>query len=125
MSPDLQWHAVMAKDARFDGAFAYAVRSTRIYCRPSCPSRRPAARQVVYFDRPRDAERGGFRACLRCRPGEAKVSDRSVIAVVRACREIETSRNGVGLETLARKTGMSSPQLRRAFSRTIGVSPRA
>src|SRR5690242_21407529 len=97
LDDDEAWRAVQQRDPRFDGAFVYAVRSTRIYCRPSCPSRRPSARQVLYFTRPADAERGGFRACLRCRPREARLRDVEMSAVLRACRAIETSRNGVTL----------------------------
>jgi AraC family transcriptional regulator of adaptative response/methylated-DNA-[protein]-cysteine methyltransferase len=114
----------MARDPRFDGAFVYGVRSTRIYCRPSCPSRRPAARQVVYFERAAEAEQGGFRACLRCRPREARMRDREVEVVVRACRALETSRNGIPLTALSRGTGLTSSQLRRAFQRIVGTSPK-
>ena len=114
----------MARDTRFDGAFVYGVRSTHIYCRPSCPSRKPAARQVTYYDRPAEAEGAGFRACLRCHPREARVSDRGVGAVIRVCRLIETSRNGVKLTTLARAARMSPAQLRRTFARIVGASPR-
>ncbi|MBI4503851.1 MAG: helix-turn-helix domain-containing protein, partial [Gemmatimonadetes bacterium] len=124
MSPDLQWRAVLGRDARFDGAFVYGVRSTRIYCRPSCPSRRPAMRHVIYFDRPADAERSGFRACLRCRPREARLLDAEVTAVTRACRMIERSKSGVTLTVLGKAAGMSSSRLRRAFSRVVGVSPK-
>src|SRR5690349_2484370 len=118
------WRAVVARDARFDGAFVYGVRSTRIYCRPSCPSRKPAARHVAYYDRPSDAEGAGFRACLRCHPRDARVGDRGVSAVIRACRLIETSRNGVTLAALARAVRMSPAQLRRTFARIVGASPR-
>jgi AraC family transcriptional regulator of adaptative response/methylated-DNA-[protein]-cysteine methyltransferase len=123
MSPDVQWKAVMSRDARFDGAFVYGVRSTGIYCRPSCPSRRPAAKQVSYFDRPADAEQKGFRACLRCRPREARLRDATIRTVVRACRLIESSGNGTTLPALARATGVSPAQLRRSFDRIVGVSP--
>jgi AraC family transcriptional regulator of adaptative response/methylated-DNA-[protein]-cysteine methyltransferase len=102
----------------------YGVRSTRIYCRPSCPSRKPSARQVTYYERPSEAEGAGFRACLRCHPRDAKVSDRGVGAVIRVCRLIETSRNGVTLATLARAARMSPAQLRRTFARIVGASPR-
>src|SRR6478752_1632781 len=62
------WHAVASRDARYDGHFVYAVRSTRVYCRPSCPSRRPLRENVSFFTTPDDAEHAGFRACLRCSP---------------------------------------------------------
>src|SRR5947208_2282677 len=65
------WRAVQERDARADGDFVYAVRSTRIYCRPSCPARRPAPAQVRFFPTVEAAGRAGFRPCRRCRPGEA------------------------------------------------------
>ncbi len=124
MSPDLQWRAVLARDARFDGAFVYGVRSTRIFCRPSCPSRRPAAGRVVYFDRPSDAVQSGFRACKRCLPADARLADADVRAVVKACRVMESA-DGAGLSSLAGRVGISPSRLRRAFQRIAGVSPRA
>src|SRR6516164_7598765 len=63
-----RWTAVVARDRQADGEFVYAVRSTGIYCRPSCPSRKPTRSRVEFFDRPGEAEREGFRACKRCRP---------------------------------------------------------
>src|SRR5881398_1684765 len=69
MTEDALWRAVEARDARLDGLFVYAVRSTGIYCRPSCPSRRPRRDQVAFFPVPEAAERAGFRPCRRCRPG--------------------------------------------------------
>src|SRR5207253_6021238 len=101
----------MARDARFDGAFVYGVRSTKVYCRPSCPSRRPASRQVSFFVKPADAESHGFRACLRCRPREARLRHAEVAAVIRACRAIERGRNGTTLSALGQAAGMSPSQL--------------
>jgi len=63
-----RWQGVLARDARLDGAFVYAVRSTGIYCKPSCPSRRPKQSNVTFFEVGEAAERMGFRACLRCNP---------------------------------------------------------
>jgi AraC family transcriptional regulator of adaptative response/methylated-DNA-[protein]-cysteine methyltransferase len=68
---DDYWQAVLAKDARFDGTFFYAVRSTGIYCRPSCPARRPRREQVVFFPLPEAAQQEGFRPCQRCTPENA------------------------------------------------------
>ena len=65
---EAQWQAVQARDRGADGAFVYAVRSTGIYCRPSCPSRKPERGQVIFFNLPEAAEKKGFRPCLRCRP---------------------------------------------------------
>src|SRR5215471_6752035 len=78
------WHAVESRDARFDGRFVYAVRSTRIYCRPSCPSRRPQRENVSFFSAPSDAERAGYRACRRCNPRADKRTHDGSPAVERA-----------------------------------------
>src|SRR6185503_3985778 len=71
---DARWTAVETRDSSRDGTFVYAVVSTGIYCRPSCPSRRPTRANARFFDSPDDAERGGFRACLRCKPRDQQAS---------------------------------------------------
>ena len=81
---DRRWEAVAAKDSRFDGQFVFAVSSTKIYCRPSCPSRRPRRERVTFFDLPAAAEQAGFRACLRCEPRRPRVIDSRVELVERA-----------------------------------------
>src|SRR6266516_4533359 len=78
LTPERRWRIVLARDRRYDGAFVYAVQSTGIYCRPSCPSRRPRRAQVAFFPVPEAAELAGFRACRRCRPGEAAPPDPGV-----------------------------------------------
>src|SRR5580692_7761820 len=83
------WQAVQTRDRGADGAFVYAVRSTGIYCRPSCPSRKPQRAQVEFFPLPEAAEQEGYRACLRCRPRLARLRDSRTAAVARVCREIE------------------------------------
>src|SRR3989441_8965625 len=75
LTVERRWRIVLAADRRYDGAFVYAVQSTGIYCRPSCPSRRPRRAQVAFFPVPEAAELAGFRACRRCRPGEAAAPD--------------------------------------------------
>lgn len=115
MSPTERWHAVLARDRRFDGAFVYAVRSTGIYCRPSCASRRPRRAQVTFFPIPEAAEREGFRACRRCHPADADGRDPAVALVREACRAIADG---------ARPRG-DSRRLARAFKRVLGVTPRA
>ena len=89
MTDEERWRAVEVRDAAFDGAFVYAVGSTGIYCRPSCPSRRPHRRHVAFFGLPEAAERAGFRACLRCRPRQARARDGRIEAVRSACRFID------------------------------------
>src|SRR6266849_6025540 len=90
-SPDDEayWRAVLDRDTRFDGKVFFAVRSTGIYCRPSCPARRPRREQVVFFRIPEAAERAGFRACRRCHPRKAAMPDPQVEMVRRTCLYIE------------------------------------
>src|SRR6266545_1773220 len=116
MSPTERWHAVLARDRRFDGAFVYAVRSTGIYCRPSCASRRPRRTQVTFFPIPEAAEREGFRACRRCHPAAANGGDPAVALVREACRAIAAG------EPLR---GGDTRRLARAFKRVLGITPRA
>jgi methylphosphotriester-DNA--protein-cysteine methyltransferase len=84
-----RWQSVQTRDRGADGAFVYAVRSTGIYCRPSCASRKPRREQVEFFSLPAAAEQRGFRACLRCRPRLARLRDPRTAAVAKVCREIE------------------------------------
>src|ERR1700734_1265697 len=86
---DERWRAVQLRDRGADGAFVYAVRSTGIYCRPSCPSRKPARDQVAFFAVPAAAEQKGFRACRRCRPDAAPVKDPRIATVATICRQID------------------------------------
>jgi len=124
MTPELQWRAVMARDRRFDGAFVYAVRTTGVYCRPSCAARKPLRERVSFFTRPADAERGGFRACRRCHPRDVSAADPDVELVVRAARAIESAGNGrPTLRALGRLAGRSPFSLQRTFTRIVGVSP--
>jgi AraC family transcriptional regulator of adaptative response/methylated-DNA-[protein]-cysteine methyltransferase len=107
-----------------DGAFVYAVRSTGIYCRPSCPSRRPRAKQVLIFGQPDAAERAGYRACRRCHPRETP-GNPQVELVRRVCVELERKAEGaVSLRALAGATGISSAHLQRTFRKVMGISPR-
>jgi AraC family transcriptional regulator of adaptative response/methylated-DNA-[protein]-cysteine methyltransferase len=122
---DRRWQAVVDRDARQDGAFVYAVRSTGVYCRPSCPSRRARRSQVEFYDLPQAAEAHGFRACKRCRPRAAASSDPQIAAVRAACDYIDAAEGRpVPLEELAEHTGFSASHLQRSFKRLVGVSPR-
>src|SRR3974390_915233 len=84
-SDDTRWKAVLARDARANGDFVYAVSSTGIYCKPSCASRRPRRDRVVFFDAPDDAERAGYRACRRCKPDQVAAVDPWLDKIRRAC----------------------------------------
>src|ERR687884_22831 len=88
------WRAVRDRDPGADGRFVYAVRSTRIYCRPSCPSRRPRRDRVLFFAAPDDAERAGYRPCRRCRPRDGAAADALVRLVRRVARRIEAHGQG-------------------------------
>ena len=132
-SPTALWKAVEERDSRADGKFVYGVRSTGIYCRPSCASRRPSRDKVEFFALPEAAERQGFRPCKRCMPRSADVTNLRLRAVSNVCRAIEKRILGDGMEedegalklgTLARGVKMSTHQLERAFRRSIGITPR-
>jgi AraC family transcriptional regulator of adaptative response/methylated-DNA-[protein]-cysteine methyltransferase len=113
----------MTRDARADGMFVLAVRSTHIYCRPSCPARRPLRRNVLFFHNGAEAEKQGFRPCLRCRPNEVAGP---VALVERASRELAKAEEdeGTGFATLAVKLGTTPGTLRHAFVQVTGLRPR-
>jgi AraC family transcriptional regulator of adaptative response/methylated-DNA-[protein]-cysteine methyltransferase len=116
------WEATQARDARADGTFILGVRSTHIYCRPSCPARRPLRRNVIFFHTGAEAEKQGFRPCLRCKPNE---TSGAVALVERAARQLDHSEEEtVRLATLAKKLGTTQGTLRRAFHQVTGLAPR-
>ncbi|HKY04071.1 MAG TPA: bifunctional transcriptional activator/DNA repair enzyme AdaA, partial [Blastocatellia bacterium] len=125
MEQGTRWQAVQAKDARFNGLFVYGVRSTGIYCRPSCPSRRPRREQVEFFHSCEAAEKGGFRECLRCRPRRVEARDPRAEMVLRACRAIEArGEAGISLDALSEELAVSPHHLHRVFKKITGVTPR-
>src|SRR2546422_7636159 len=112
------WQATLARDSRADGSFVLAVRSTHIFCRPSCPARPPLRRNVTFFRTREEAEKHGYRPCLRCRPNEISGP---VALVERAAGSLaESSEEGVRLGALARTLGTTQATLRRAFLRVTG-----
>jgi AraC family transcriptional regulator, regulatory protein of adaptative response / methylated-DNA-[protein]-cysteine methyltransferase len=127
------WRSVRMRDRSADGEFVYGVRSTGVYCRPSCPSRKPRREQVVFFALPEAAEQQGFRACRRCRPRAIGARDPKTEVVARICRQIESRivkgddlNDGLPLTlgALSRPFGLSSHQLERAFRSVMGITPR-
>jgi AraC family transcriptional regulator, regulatory protein of adaptative response / methylated-DNA-[protein]-cysteine methyltransferase len=123
-NPEL-WNAVLARDASRDGSFVFAVRSTGIYCRPSCPARRPRREQVSFFQLPEAAEHAGFRACRRCHPRRAQTDDPQIELVRRICHAIdEHDEEPLTLKTLSTETGVSAHHLQRTFKDVMGISPR-
>jgi AraC family transcriptional regulator, regulatory protein of adaptative response / methylated-DNA-[protein]-cysteine methyltransferase len=124
LSDDERWTAVHSREDRFDGAFVFAVRSTGIYCRPSCPARRPGKQQVLFFPGPTEAEQSGFRPCHRCHPREAGPSPKAKL-VDQACRYIEVNLQGkLSLSILSRHVGLSPYHFQRTFKNVLGISPR-
>ena len=116
------WRATLARDSRADGSFVLGVRSTHIYCRPSCPARRPLRRNVTFFRTKEEAEKGGFRPCLRCRPNE--IAGPVALVQQAAAQLAEGSEEGVRLGTLAKTLGTTPGTLRRAFLQVTGLKPR-
>ena len=125
---DARWTAVLARDAAADGHFVYAVRTTRVYCRPSCPSRRPGRDRVTYFETPEAATAAGYRACRRCAPDTAGALHTRTAAAVARARDlldaaVDADGDRIALGALARAAGVSAAHLQRAFTRAVGVSP--
>jgi len=119
---DQLWTLVMGRSANADGEFVYAVKSTGIFCRPSCPSRRPRREQVEFFDSPREAQQAGYRACQRCRPLQRNAQMEKVEA---ACRYIEQNVDAtLSLEQIASSVGLSPFHFQRLFKSALGISPR-
>jgi len=124
LNTERAWEAVLERDRRFDRKFVYGVASTQVYCRPSCPSRRPSRHQVTFFDSYRFAETAGIRPCRRCRPESAEGPETE--------RRIEQARRyldehydePVTLQQLAGEIGMSPYYLQRAFKRLVGFPPK-
>ncbi len=125
MHEENYWQAVLARDSRSNGTFVYAVRSTGIYCNPSCPSRRPQRDQVIFFPVPEAAEQAGFRPCRRCRPDETAKPESHVELVRRACRYIEQHLDSPpSLASLSVQVHLSPYHLQRVFKGIMGITPR-
>lgn len=124
LTEDARWQAVLRHDIRADGQFFYGVRSTGVYCRPSCPSRRPKRENVAFFTSHHDAERAGLRACRRCAPAAASLHDRQVAAIRRACTLIEEAEEPPALKDLAAAVGLSRFHFHRLFKEIVGITPK-
>jgi AraC family transcriptional regulator, regulatory protein of adaptative response / methylated-DNA-[protein]-cysteine methyltransferase len=119
-----RWNAVTRHDRAADGLFVYAVRSTGVYCRPWCPSRRPRRDRVTFFSTPDEARAAGFRPCQRCRPDGSAAADPWIDKIRRACVYLSNVDGHPSLATLAARIGGSPYHLQRNFKRLVGVSPR-
>jgi AraC family transcriptional regulator of adaptative response/methylated-DNA-[protein]-cysteine methyltransferase len=124
-SEDARWRALCARDAAADGAFYYAVRTTGVYCRPSCGARRPNRENVAFYESREAARRAGFRPCKRCRPDAPTAGAEQAAMIAKACRLIESAESEPNLETLAEAAGMSRFHFHRVFKAATGVTPKA
>jgi len=116
------WQATLARDGRADGAFFFGVKSTQIYCRPSCPARRPLRKNTLFFPTTHDAEVQGFRPCRRCKPNEIPAAVR---IVQRAAQVLQSDLDeSVNVASLARRIGVKTDALRRAFRQQAGLTPK-
>jgi AraC family transcriptional regulator of adaptative response/methylated-DNA-[protein]-cysteine methyltransferase len=125
-SDEAKWQAVVHKDRNADGIFYYSVRTTGVYCRPSCPTARPALRKnVAFHESLEEAEKAGFRACKRCTPKGPSLAEEHAAAVAKACRAIETAEEPPTLDDLAKGAAMSSYHFHRVFKAVTGLTPKA
>lgn len=116
------YSAVTARDKAHDGRFVFAVRSTGIYCKPSCPARRPRRDNVAFFDNAEAARAAGFRACMRCRPDDVA---REAVAVEKALKMLDAMEQHLPLEQLAAAVGYAPHHFQRLFTQAVGISPAA
>lgn len=123
MNNEIFWQAVKENDRRFDGLFWTCVKTTKIFCRPSCTARLPKRKNVYFVESIENAETDGFRACLRCKPKVETVVDSKVQTVLKVCDLLETEEN-ITLENLSHKLNVSQFHLQRTFKEIIGVSPK-
>ena len=123
MNNEVFWRAVRENDARFDGAFYLGVKTTGIYCKPSCRARLPKRENVEFYDSFEMAEKSGFRACLRCRPNQIASIDPLIDRTMKVCRMLERE-EAVSLEEIAKKLDQSPFHIQRTFKAIVGVSPK-
>ena len=122
---DPRWAALAARSVAADGTFFYSVRTTGVYCRPSCGARLPRPENVRFHATREEAERAGFRPCKRCRPDRASLAEQHAATVTEICRLIETSSRVPALDALAARAGMSPFHFHRVFKAVTGLTPRA
>lgn len=122
---DPRWQQVVARDRNADGQFFYAVKTTGIYCRPSCGARQPRPEHVNFYLTPAAAEAAGFRACKRCKPNQHTLKEANTLKITHACRLIETSERLPGLAELAEQASLSTSHFHRLFKSVTGLTPKA
>ncbi|MCP2011579.1 AraC family transcriptional regulator of adaptative response/methylated-DNA-[protein]-cysteine methyltransferase [Duganella sp. HSC-15S17] len=122
---ELRWAAVRQRDAGADGEFWYSVRSTGVYCRPSCGARPALRKNVAFHDSREAAEQAGFRPCLRCKPDQPPLAERQAAIVAQACRLIDAAEEAPDLDSLATAVGVSRFHFHRMFKAVTGITPKA
>lgn len=123
-SDDVRWAAVIARDASADGRFVYSVKTTGVYCRPSCGSRRAKRNNVQFYDTIAAAEQAGFRPCKRCKPNQVSGTQVRSKLIAEACRHIESAEQAPSLDELAVRAGLSAYHFHRVFKQATGLTPR-
>jgi AraC family transcriptional regulator of adaptative response/methylated-DNA-[protein]-cysteine methyltransferase len=121
---DPRWASVVARNPEADGTFYYSVKTTGVYCRPSCAARLARPENVRFHPTCEDAEKAGFRPCKRCKPDQPPLAEQYASTVTEACRIIEESENVPGLEELAKRVGVSTYHFHRVFKQITGLTPR-
>lgn len=122
---DPRWVSIVTRDASADGTFVYAVKTTGVYCRPSCPSRTAKPKNVSFYASPAEAEAAGYRACQRCNPNGQSLAAANAALVAEACRLIEEAEDLPKLDALAASVGMSPFYFHRQFKAITGLTPKA
>jgi AraC family transcriptional regulator, regulatory protein of adaptative response / methylated-DNA-[protein]-cysteine methyltransferase len=124
-SDQARWNALVQKDHSADGEFWYTVKTTGVFCRPSCPSRRPNRENVEFYDSPEEAEKAGYRPCRRCDPKGPGIAGQHADAVATACRLIKETDEYPNLDGLAAAVNMSPYWFHRVFKASTGLTPKA
>ena len=122
---DPRWSDVLMRNPQRDGDFYYSVKTTGVYCRPTCGARTPRPENVAFHVTSAAAEAAGFRACKRCRPTEAPLAERQAALVARLCSHIDAAEQAPNLEQLARLSGLSRYHVQRVFKAVTGLTPKA
>lgn len=122
---DERYNAVVSRDSKADGHFYFSVKTTGVYCRPSCAARRARRENVQFHDSCEAAERAGFRACKRCQPNGPALEEQHAAKIARACRSIETAETAPSLDALAKSAGMARFHFHRVFTKIAGLTPKA
>ena len=121
---DPRWNAVMTRDRQADGQFFYSVKTTGVYCRPSCAARAARPENVEFHVSAQAAERAGFRPCKRCKPDQLPLAEQHAATVAELCRKIENAEQAPTLEQLAAHAGLSTFHLHRVFKAITGLTPK-